>query len=96
MVNLLVLKDPEYLIVNLDKLDYCASLKNLVPVGDAPNYKFVKVGGCSSSCARGRHEHWGTAQGSITSSDLVNFVMDTYSIDVVMHFAAQSHVGALL
>ena len=33
---------PEYNIVNMDKLDYCASLKNLEAVAGAPNYRFVK------------------------------------------------------
>jgi dTDP-glucose 4,6-dehydratase len=33
---------PQYKIVNLDKLDYCASLKNLDCIKDAPNYHFIK------------------------------------------------------
>jgi len=33
---------PQYTVVNLDKLDYCASVKNLVSIQDAPNYRFVK------------------------------------------------------
>ena len=32
-------------------------------------------------------------QGSITSPDLVNYVMAEEGIDTVMHFAAQTHVG---
>ncbi len=92
MVNLLVRKYPAYLIVNLDKLDYCASLKSLKAVYGCSNYRFVKV---SSQDAHSRHTSATlTAQGSITSSDLVTFVMSTYNIDTVMHFAAQSHVGA--
>jgi len=38
----LVKKYPNYRIVNLDKLDYCSSLKNLKEIEDAPNYKFIK------------------------------------------------------
>lgn len=33
---------PKYKIVNFDKLDYCASLKNLEEIADYPNYTFVK------------------------------------------------------
>ena len=38
----LVKKYPQYKIVNFDRLDYCACLKNLQEIKDAPNYKFVK------------------------------------------------------
>ncbi|MCQ8205958.1 hypothetical protein NP569_27105, partial [Vibrio parahaemolyticus] len=34
---------PEYMIVNLYKLDYCASLKNLEPVSNKQNYKFIQI-----------------------------------------------------
>lgn len=37
-----VKKYPQYTIVNMDKLDYCASLANLKSIQDAPNYRFVK------------------------------------------------------
>ena len=33
---------PQYKIVVLDKLDYCASLNNLKTIKDKPNFKFVK------------------------------------------------------
>lgn len=42
VVTLLVNKYPQYKIVNYDKLDYCSSMKNLEPIADKPNYKFVK------------------------------------------------------
>lgn len=42
LIILLVKKYPEYNIINYDKLDYCASLKNLSQVENYPNYKFVK------------------------------------------------------
>jgi len=63
---------PQYKIVNLDKLEYCSSLKNLESIAGAPNYTFVK--------------------GSITSQELVNYIMRKEGIDTVMHFAAQTHV----
>ncbi|XP_067842588.1 dTDP-D-glucose 4,6-dehydratase-like isoform X2 [Heptranchias perlo] len=33
---------PDYLIINLDKLDYCASLKNLQSVSSRTNYRFIQ------------------------------------------------------
>jgi UDP-glucose 4,6-dehydratase len=38
----LVSNNPNYKVVVLDKLDYCASLRNLDAVADKPNFKFVK------------------------------------------------------
>ncbi|KAJ3102125.1 hypothetical protein HDU97_000767 [Phlyctochytrium planicorne] len=63
---------PNYQIINLDKLDYCSTLKNLADIKEYPNYKFIK--------------------GDITITDFVNFLLKEYKIDVVFHFAAQSHV----
>lgn len=68
----LATKYPSIFFVGLDKLDYCASLKNLIPLWTATNFKFVK--------------------GDITSPDLVNFLLQQYSIDAILHFAAQTHV----
>lgn len=39
VVILLVEKYPQYNIVNLDRLDYCACLENLECVEGKPNYK---------------------------------------------------------
>mmetsp|Transcript_36093 Transcript_36093/g.90572 ORF Transcript_36093/g.90572 Transcript_36093/m.90572 type:complete len:377 (+) Transcript_36093:114-1244(+) len=42
VVNLLVNKYPAYKVICFDKLDYCASLKNISPSIGKPNFKFVK------------------------------------------------------
>lgn len=42
VVMRLVKKYPQYKIVNFDRLDYCASLKNIESIADEPNYEFVK------------------------------------------------------
>ncbi|KAI9099802.1 hypothetical protein DFS34DRAFT_506631 [Phlyctochytrium arcticum] len=42
VVRKLVLLYPEYNIYNYDKLDYCASIRNLSTVQDKPNYFFIK------------------------------------------------------
>mmetsp|Transcript_4872 Transcript_4872/g.10659 ORF Transcript_4872/g.10659 Transcript_4872/m.10659 type:complete len:372 (-) Transcript_4872:70-1185(-) len=47
-VMLLVKKYPDLKIVNFDKLDYCSCLRNLDPIKDEPNYKFVKGNICSA------------------------------------------------
>lgn len=72
MVIHLVNKYPDYNIYNLDKLDYCSSLKYLESLETKPNYKFIK--------------------GNILSEDLIMFILQSYNIDTIMHFAAQSHV----
>ncbi|NWU39549.1 TGDS dehydratase, partial [Hylia prasina] len=68
----LVKNYPNYLIINLDKLDYCASLKNLETVSGKENYKFV--------------------QGDICEPDFIKQLFETEKIDIVLHFAAQTHV----
>ena len=95
---------PQCHFYNLDKLDYCGTTKNLEGVADAPNYTFVRVRDApwrrrdrhgthaSLPCAGGTgpcHR----SQGSVTSPDLVMFLLRDKAIDTVMHFAAQSHVG---
>ncbi|XP_019490317.1 PREDICTED: dTDP-D-glucose 4,6-dehydratase-like [Hipposideros armiger] len=64
---------PNYMIINLDKLDYCASLKNLETISSKQNYKFI--------------------QGDICDSHFVKLLFETEKIDIVLHFAAQTHVG---
>ncbi|XP_052588446.1 dTDP-D-glucose 4,6-dehydratase isoform X2 [Peromyscus californicus insignis] len=63
---------PNYMIINLDKLDYCASLKNLEPISNKQNYKFI--------------------QGDICDSHFVKLLFEMEKIDIVLHFAAQTHV----
>eukprot|EP00069_Balaena_mysticetus_P007623 bmy_19003T0 len=63
---------PNYMIINLDKLDYCASLKNLETISNKQNYKFI--------------------QGDICDSHFVKLLFETEKIDIVLHFAAQTHV----
>ena len=68
-INYIGNKYPEYLIINIDAMYYCADEKN---INLKNNYKLVK--------------------GNLRSSDLVNHVLNEYSITHVVHFAAQSHV----
>ncbi|NP_001088301.1 dTDP-glucose 4,6-dehydratase [Xenopus laevis] len=72
MIISLVENYPDYLIINLDKLDYCASLKNLESVSSHPNYTFI--------------------QGDICDSDFMKLIFQRENINIVLHFAAQTHV----
>nr|XP_006005503.1 PREDICTED: dTDP-D-glucose 4,6-dehydratase isoform X2 [Latimeria chalumnae] len=72
VVIFLVEKYPDYLIINLDKLGYSASLKNLQSVSGRPNYRFF--------------------QGDICDSYCVNLLFETQKVDIVLHFAAETHV----
>lgn len=59
-------------IVNLDRLDYCASIDNVQIPSHSINYKFYK--------------------GDINDKDLVLHILLENDINVVVHFAAQTHV----
>lgn len=59
-------------INTVEKLDYCASLKNLETISNKQNYKFI--------------------QGDICDSHFVKLLFETEKIDIVLHFAAQTHV----
>jgi len=48
VVRELVLKYPNYLIVNLDALTYAGNLENLTDIQDLPNYVFEKVNICDA------------------------------------------------
>ncbi|XP_053563819.1 dTDP-D-glucose 4,6-dehydratase [Bombina bombina] len=72
MIISLVENYPDYRIINLDKLEYCASLKNLEAIADRPNYKFL--------------------QGDVCDSHFIKHLFDSENIDIVLHFAAQTHV----
>ncbi|XP_020821473.1 dTDP-D-glucose 4,6-dehydratase isoform X1 [Phascolarctos cinereus] len=63
---------PDYMIINLDKLDYCASLKNLETISNKQNYKFI--------------------QGDICEPHFIKLLFETEKVDIVLHFAAQTHV----
>lgn len=76
-----VMKYPEVKFVNVDKLDYCASLKNLkeLECGDSPemieyvdNYKFYLA--------------------DITDFHAIDKIFEKELPDTIMHFAAHTHV----
>ncbi|KAJ1468189.1 hypothetical protein T484DRAFT_1644515 [Baffinella frigidus] len=58
VVDRLVLRYPEYLVVVLDALDECASLCNLATVISRPNFRFLQADiGDSSAVANALSEH---------------------------------------
>jgi dTDP-glucose 4,6-dehydratase len=71
-VRRMVEKHSDYTIVVLDKLTYAGNLDNLLPVHDAPNYRFER--------------------GDIAHRATVQRVLESYTIDAIVNFAAESHV----
>jgi len=64
---------PNYFIVNIDALYYCASENNVnKQIRNSDNYRFIKC--------------------NLKDFDFVNFILEKYNIDHIVHFAAQSHV----
>lgn len=78
----LLLKTGRYFVVNVDKMNYCASSKNIefdydpvtmeVTPADLGNYAFY--------------------QSDICNRDFILHIMKTHRVQIVYHFAAQSHV----
>lgn len=67
-----VKKYPEIKFINIDKLDYCASLKNLTEIENEKNYKFYLA--------------------DITDFHTINKIFEIECPDVIIHFAAHTHV----
>ncbi|KAJ8252924.1 hypothetical protein GJAV_G00207070 [Gymnothorax javanicus] len=68
----LVERYPNWHVINLDKLEYCSSLKNLESIKQRANYTFI--------------------QGDVCSPYFIKHLFLTQHIDIVFHFAAQTHV----
>ena len=71
-----------YFVVNVDKLNYCGTVKNVekrynyekhcVEDADLTNYRFYKA--------------------DINNSDFISDILKRHNVDIIYHFAAQSHV----
>ena len=72
VVRRFVDRNPDYHIINMDKLTYAGNLANLKDIEDRPNYTFVKA--------------------DICDFETVCRLFSEYSIDGVIHLAAESHV----
>lgn len=71
-VHYMLLKHPDYMIVNLDLLTYAGNLESLKDIENEPNYRFVR--------------------GDITDREFVNDLFEKEKFNVVVNFAAESHV----
>jgi dTDP-glucose 4,6-dehydratase len=71
-IHYLLAQDQQVRIVNLDKLTYAGSLKNLAALPDPARHHFM--------------------QGDINDAALVAKLLRDYTIDTIVHFAAESHV----
>ena len=77
-----LLETKRYRVINVDKLNYCAALKNVTrhynfsthheEETDLSNYFFYKS--------------------DINNADFINDLLTRHQVDIVFHFAAQSHV----
>ncbi|RJQ34848.1 dTDP-glucose 4,6-dehydratase [Candidatus Parcubacteria bacterium] len=71
-IHYLVVKYPDYKIVNLDLLTYAGNQENLKSLAENKNYTFV--------------------QGDILDYKLVDDLIKNKQVEIIVHFAAESHV----
>lgn len=73
----------KYFVVNVDRLDYCSNVKNITHVYDA-DAKTLTIDP--------RPENYVFYQTDINNSAVIKEILQNFQIDVVYHFAAQTHV----
>jgi UDP-glucose 4,6-dehydratase len=72
-INYIAKNYPNYFIVNVDAMYYCASELNISEsTRKSFNYKFIKC--------------------NLKDFEFINYILEKYHIDHIVHFAAQSHV----
>ena len=76
-INYILKKYDDVTIINIDAMYYCASELNIDK--DIRESKFYK-------------DRYKLIKGNLCSYDLVNHIINDYSIEYIIHFAAQSHV----
>ena len=73
---------PEYKIINLDKVTYCANLDNLRDIENSPNYKFVKGDICDAQLVD---------QLAKEVDAIINFAAETH-VDRSIHIGSRDFV----
>ncbi|GAF76772.1 unnamed protein product, partial [marine sediment metagenome] len=71
-IRYILKKYPDYEVINLDKITYCANPENLKDIEKDSRYKFIK--------------------GDICDKELVNDLVSKEKPDVIINFAAETHV----
>ena len=71
-IRYILKKYPDYEVINLDKMTYCANPENLKDIEKDSRYKFIK--------------------GDICDKELVNDLVSKEKPDVIINFAAETHV----
>lgn len=71
-IHYVLKRNPDWYIVNLDKLTYAGNLDNLRDIEHSVQHEFIR--------------------GSIENRELVNYLFSLHKFDVVINFAAESHV----
>ena len=77
-----LLKTEDYKIINVDRMDYCSSSKNITNNFDVNN---------------GRMNHtdlnnYTFYKSNINNKEFISHILSFHGVDIVYHFAAQSHV----
>jgi UDP-glucose 4,6-dehydratase len=78
----LLLKTGRYFVINVDKLNYCGNLKN---VEKTYNYETHQT----ESTDLINYRFYKT---DINNADFISDLLQRYKVDIIYHFAAQSHV----
>lgn len=81
-VNYLLKERKNYKIIGVDKMDYCSSLNN---INKEFNYETLEV-------SNRNVEKFIFYKCDINNSEFISHILNIHEIDVIMHFAAQSHV----
>ena len=67
-----LMRNKNFILVNMDKLTYAGNLKSLKEFIDSPRHHFI--------------------HGDICNHELVNYIMRKYKPEIIVNFAAESHV----
>ena len=80
-------------MVVVDKLDYCASLRNLEAASALPNFKARASARLAPPPGADRLRAQ-FVKGDVTSADFMLYLLREEGVDTIMHFAAQTHVDS--
>jgi dTDP-glucose 4,6-dehydratase len=78
----LLLKTGNYKVINVDKMDYCSSSMSIINEYDSIN-QTIKPRNL---------ENYTFYKSNINNREFISFILKTHGVDIVYHFAAQSHV----
>src|SRR5258706_10912978 len=77
-----LLKTERYIIIGVDKLNYCSNLKNI-----SQHYNYEK-----GQVETVQLENYHFYKTDINNADFMINILNQHDVDIVYHFAAQTHV----